>query len=78
MIRSIVATAILLCCASCSPGENAATNQAEECTRAVLQTAVDSYLAAQEAGDPSKMLLASEAQYIECKVWEKSTYQTTN
>ena len=65
MIRSIVATAILLCCASCSPGENASTNQAEECTRAVLQTAVDSYLAAQEAGDPSKMLLASEAQYIE-------------
>jgi hypothetical protein len=31
----------------------------------VLQTAVDSYLAAQGAGNPSKMLLASQVKYIE-------------
>jgi hypothetical protein len=31
----------------------------------VLQSAVDSYLAAQGAGDPSKMLLASRVKYVE-------------
>ena len=65
MIRVIAIIGILFCTVSCGPEENAATNQAEECTRAVLQTAVDSYLAAQEAGDPSKMLLASQVRYVE-------------
>jgi hypothetical protein len=50
MIRAIAIIGILLCTVSCGPEENAATNQAEQCTRATLQAAVDSYLAAQEAG----------------------------
>jgi hypothetical protein len=56
MIRAIAIIGILLC---------TATNQAEQCTRATLQAAVDSYLAAQEAGDPEKMFLASRVKYIE-------------
>ncbi len=35
------------------------------CTRASLQTAVDSYLAAQKAGDRSKMVFAEKATYLE-------------
>ncbi|MBF8269635.1 MAG: hypothetical protein HW411_1634 [Gammaproteobacteria bacterium] len=35
------------------------------CTRPVLQTAVDSYLAAQGAGDISKMALAADAKFFE-------------
>jgi hypothetical protein len=35
------------------------------CTRQVLQAAVDSYIKAQEAGDPSKMLLAPQVRYLE-------------
>jgi hypothetical protein len=35
------------------------------CSRQVLQDAVDSYIKAQEAGDPSKMLLAPHVRYIE-------------
>jgi len=65
MIRAIVGIAILFCCAACGSDENTATEQAQVCTRAVLQTAVDSYLAAQEAGDSSKMLLASQVRYAE-------------
>jgi len=65
MIRAIVGIAILFCCAACGSDENTATEQAQVCTRAVLQTAVDSYLAAQEAGDSSKMLLASQVSYAE-------------
>ncbi len=65
MIRSIIAISILLCCVACGSEENAATDQTQECTREVLQTAVDSYLAAQEAGDLSKMPLASQVKYTE-------------
>jgi hypothetical protein len=35
------------------------------CSRQVLQAAADSYINAQEAGDPSKMSLASHVRYIE-------------
>jgi hypothetical protein len=65
MIRAIVSIAFLLCSASFIQAESAAASQAKECTRAALQTAVDSYLAAQEAGNPSKMPLASQVKYIE-------------
>ncbi len=65
MVRSMVGIAVLLCCAACGTEENAPTEQVQECTRAVLQAAVDSYLAAQEAGDPSKMLLAPQVKYAE-------------
>ncbi len=64
MVRIIFGIAILLC--SCSTvREEAAVEQTEGCTRAVLQTAVDSYLAAQGAGDPSRMSLASQVKYVE-------------
>jgi hypothetical protein len=36
-----------------------------ECTRSVLKAAATSYIAAQEAGDLSKMSLAAEVKYIE-------------
>ncbi len=35
------------------------------CTRASLQAAVDSYLAAQKSGDRKKMALADKAKYLE-------------
>ena len=65
MPRAIVRIAILLCSASFVRAESAAVIQAKGCTRAVLQTAVDSYLAAQGAGNPSKMSLASQVKYFE-------------
>ena len=65
MIRAIFSVGILFCCVSFVQAENAAAGQAKGCTRAVLQTAVDNYLAAQEAGDPSEMLLASRVKYVE-------------
>jgi hypothetical protein len=36
-----------------------------ECTRSMLKAATDSYIAAQEAGDLSKMALAPKVKYIE-------------
>jgi hypothetical protein len=65
MIRAIVSLVILVCSTSFLRAESAALLQANGCTRAVLQTAVDNYLAAQEAGDVSKMSLTSEAKYSE-------------
>jgi len=65
LIRAIVSIVILLCSTSFARAESAAAGQAKGCTRALLQTAVDSYLAAQGAGDPSKMSLASQVKYIE-------------
>ena len=65
MIRIILGMAILLCGCSTVREEGAETGQAPECSRAVLQTAIDSYLSAQEAGDPSKMSLASRVKYTE-------------
>ena len=65
MIRAIVGIAILLCSTSYVRAESAAASQAKGCTREVLQTAVDSYLAAQEAENLSKMPLALQVKYIE-------------
>jgi hypothetical protein len=57
MIRVITGIAVLFCSISFV--------QAGDCTRATLQPAIDSYLAAQEAGDSSKMPLADRAKYVE-------------
>src|ERR1035437_8929950 len=65
MMTAIVSIAMLLCSSSLVQAENTPAKQAKGCTRAVLQTAVDSYLAAQGAGNPSMMLLASQVKYIE-------------
>jgi hypothetical protein len=48
------------------PAQTAPQTQARAtCTRQSLQTAVDSYLAAQKAGDSKKMALADKAKYLE-------------
>ena len=65
MIRAIVSIAILFGSTSFIQAESAAAGQAKGCTRALLQAAVDSYLAAQEAGNLSKMSLASQVKYVE-------------
>jgi len=65
MIRSIVSIAILFCSTSIVHAGSAAVNQAKGCTRAGLQAAVDSYVAAQGAGSLSKMSLASKVKYVE-------------
>ena len=59
MIRGILSIAIVLCGTSFVRAESAS------CTRAVLQAAVDSYLAAQGAGNLSKASLASKVKYSE-------------
>ncbi len=58
MIRIIVSIAILL-------SSTALLGAQTECTRSMLQAATDSYIAAQEAGDLSKMSLAPNVKYIE-------------
>jgi hypothetical protein len=58
MIRAIVSVAILL-------GSTALLHAQEGCTRSMLQAAADSYIAAQTAGDLSKMSLAPKVKYIE-------------
>jgi hypothetical protein len=58
MIRAIVSMAILL-------GSNALLHAQTGCTRSMLQAATDSYIAAQTAGDLSKMTLAPKVKYIE-------------
>lgn len=65
MIRAIVSIAILLCGSSFIRAGSPEAAQANGCSRAVLQAAVDSYVAAQEAGDLSKVPLASRVKYIE-------------
>jgi hypothetical protein len=65
MIRTIVSLAILLCSTSVLQAESAVLIQAKGCARAALQTAVDNYIAAQTAGNLSKMLLAAKVKYIE-------------
>ena len=62
MIRVIVSMAILLCGTSFIREVNAAAGQ---CTRAELQSAIDSYLAAQKAGNLSKAPLAEKVKYVE-------------
>lgn len=61
MIRAIVIL-MVLCCSMVATGSGIA---AEEFTRADLQTAVDSYLAAARSGDISKLPLTPNAKYIE-------------
>jgi len=58
MIRILVSMAVLL-------SSTALLHAEAECTRSTLQAAVASYIAAQEAGDLSKMSLAAEVTYIE-------------
>ena len=65
MFRSTVHIAILVCTACAILTGTPATGRAAECTRAGLQAAVDSYLAAQQAGNPSIMLLASKVKFVE-------------
>ncbi len=58
MVRAILSIAILLF--------STAFIQAQtECTRPMLQTAADSYIAAQTAGNLSKMSLATKAKFLE-------------
>jgi hypothetical protein len=64
LTRLIISIVILFCTASFVQAGNAAGN-AGECKRETLQTAVDSYLAAQKKGDLSKALLADRVKYIE-------------
>ena len=65
MIRIIVSIAVLFCTTSFVGAEDAITGKAKECTRETLQAAVDSYLAAQKAGDLSKALLADNVKFIQ-------------
>lgn len=65
MIRAIVSIVLLLCSTSFVHAQSAAASQAKGCTRAGLQTAVDNYIAAQGAGNLSKMFLASQVKYVE-------------
>lgn len=65
MIRAIASIVILLCSTSFVQAQSAAASQAKGCTRAGLQTAVDNYIAAQGAGNLSKMSLASQVKYVE-------------
>lgn len=65
MIRAILGILILFCGASSLQAKDPETGQSSGCTRPMLQTAVDNYIAAQEAGDPGKMLLAEKVNYLE-------------
>jgi len=58
MLRAIVSMVILLT-------STALVRAQTECTRSMLQMATDRYIAAQTAGDPSKMSLAPKVKYIE-------------
>lgn len=58
MKRAILSMVILLIGATFA-------NAQTECTRSMLQAATDSYIAAQKAGDLSKMILAPKVKYIE-------------
>jgi len=58
MIRILVSMAVLL-------SSTAFLHAEAECSRSTLKAAVASYIAAQKAGDLSKMSLAAEVKYIE-------------
>jgi hypothetical protein len=58
MIRAIVSIAILLSSTTFLRAQST-------CTRTMLQTAADSYIAAQKAGDLSKMSFAPKVKYFE-------------
>jgi hypothetical protein len=63
-MKKTIATLLLLSCATGAWAQPAGFVP-PTCTRAELMAAVDSYLAAQEAGDVSKMALADDAVYLE-------------
>ncbi len=56
---------ILFCTASFDQAVDAAARKVSACTRETLQAAVDSYIAAQKAGDITKALLTDKVTYIE-------------
>jgi hypothetical protein len=58
MFRAIVSVAILL-------SSTALLHAQTECTRSVLQAATESYIAAQTAGDVTKMSFAPKVKYLE-------------
>ena len=58
MIRAIVGVALML-------SSTALVQAQTECTRSMLQAATDSYIAAQTAGDLSKMSLSEKIKFIE-------------
>jgi hypothetical protein len=58
MFRVLISMAILL-------SSTALVNAQAVCTRSMLQEAADSYIAAQKAGDVSKMALAPSVKYLE-------------
>jgi len=60
MIRSILSMVILVCGAAFVHAQTEC-----ECTRSMLKAATDSYIAAQEAGDLSKMALDPKVKFIE-------------
>jgi len=65
MIRTILSISLFFCSTLLFQTGTAFAAQAKGCTRATLQAAVDSYIAAQKAGDPSKMSLASSVKYVQ-------------
>ena len=66
MIRRLLGISLFLCSVSLfQTGMALAAQEVKECTRASLQAAVDSYIAAQQAGDPSKMSLAPNVKYVQ-------------
>ena len=62
MTRAIVVSFVLTWIVLAAPVQSLAQGS---CTRADLQSAVDKYLAAQSAGNPALLPLASSAKYIE-------------
>jgi hypothetical protein len=58
MVRALVSIAVVLSSPAIARSET-------ECTRSMLQAATESYVAAQAAGDLSKMLLAEKVKYRE-------------
>ena len=65
MIRNIIGISLFLFSASLFQPETALAAQANACTRATLQAAVDTYIMAQQTGDPSRMSLASNVKYTQ-------------
>lgn len=58
MVRAMVSLVVLLC-------STVLLHAQAECTRSILKAATQSYIAAQEAGNLSKMSLAPKVKYVE-------------
>lgn len=65
MTRTLATVCVLLCIAAQARAQTTAAQAAPMCTRAGLQAAVDSYVAAQKAGDVSKIALAEKVTFRE-------------